>query len=368
MAGVLGACALGVGLGLWARPNLPQDNTAAPPEPPAAEAPRAALQIVVDDEPAPLGELLEVLPPDPRHHNLPPFGARPEPMAPRRPASGLVKVDAPVAVQPLPVVRLEMQPKAETPRSRPSIAEARPRNVEPERRAKVEPRPERKSARAEAAAKPAARPAQDKARLAKARIETAEKKVVAAAKPQLKKLAKAVKAAPKAVEAKAKQVVRKERKAELAEAKTGPKKAPLQKEPLQKAKVEKVKVAKASPPPAKAKARPEPARVQAQKKPAPRGDGPMRVAQAPASRCANADPGEAMVCADSRLGARDRQLQQAYRNAEAAGVPASALRRQQTRWLQARAAAAREAPWAVEDVYVARIAELNDLTQDAREN
>ena len=101
-------------------------------------------------------------------------------------------------------------------------------------------------------------------------------------------------------------------------------------------------------------------------RPVPRGEGPMRVAQA--RPCASEDPGEAIVCADRRLGARDRQLQQAYRNAEAAGVPASALRRQQARWLEARAAAAREAPWAVEDVYVARISELNDLTRDAREN
>jgi uncharacterized protein len=75
-----------------------------------------------------------------------------------------------------------------------------------------------------------------------------------------------------------------------------------------------------------------------------------------------------MVCADSRLSARDRQLQAAYREAMAAGVPATALRRQQVRWLAAREAAAREAPWAVEDVYVARIAELRDLIADAREN
>ena len=99
---------------------------------------------------------------------------------------------------------------------------------------------------------------------------------------------------------------------------------------------------------------------------APRGEGPMRVAKA--DPCSVADPGEALVCADRRLAARDRQLQQAYRDAEAAGVPASALRRQQARWIQARAAAARDAPWAVEDVYVARISELNDLSRDAREN
>jgi hypothetical protein len=67
------------------------------------------------------------------------------------------------------------------------------------------------------------------------------------------------------------------------------------------------------------------------------GRRPLRVAR---NDCASYDPGEAMVCADQRLNARDRQLQQAYRNAEAAGVPASTLRQQQMRWQQARAAAA----------------------------
>jgi uncharacterized protein YecT (DUF1311 family) len=346
VAGVLGACALGVGLGLWARPTLPEDNSPLPPEPPAAEAPRAALQIVIDDTPAPVGELLEVLPPDPRHHNLAPFGVtRPEPVVLRRPASGLVKVDAPIAVQPLPVVRLEARPKVETPRSKAKAVEAKPRNVEPVRQARAEAK---------------SKPVQEKARLVKARIEKAEKEVVAKAKPELRKIAKAVKAAPKAIETKAKQATRKDRKTELAEAKPKPQ--------AKKIVAEKVKVAKTKAESVKIKPKVEVAKAPAVKKPVPRGEGPMRVAQAPAGRCANPDPGEAMVCADSRLGARDRQLQQAYRNAEAAGVPASALRRQQTRWLQARAAAAREAPWAVEDVYVARIAELNDLTQDAREN
>lgn len=91
----------------------------------------------------------------------------------------------------------------------------------------------------------------------------------------------------------------------------------------------------------------------------------MRLAKA--APCASPDPGEALVCADPRLGQRDRQLQRAFRDAEAAGVPAAALRRQQERWRQARAAAARDGSWAVEDVYVARIAELNDLARDARD-
>ena len=117
----------------------------------------------------------------------------------------------------------------------------------------------------------------------------------------------------------------------------------------------------------KAHARPiETAKAKSAPRPAVRGEGPRRVAAA--DRCALPDRAEAMVCADRRLSARDRQLRRAYQAAEAAGVPESALRRQQVRWLAARAAAAREAPWAVEDVYLARIAELNDLAADAREN
>lgn len=354
VAGVMGACALGVGLGLWARPALPVDNSPVGLEAPAAEAPRAALQIVVDDTPAPLGEPLEVLPPDLRVHNLPPFGPRPEPIAPSPPASGLVKVDAPVAVEPLPVVRLEPRPRPEPPRSGPRVVE-KPKNAETVRKARSEPKAARNEARAEAKPKPV----QDKVKLASTKIAKAEKEVADKARPQLKKLAKAVKAAPKAIKAKAKQAAGKDRKVALAD--TRSKAKPKTEE------AKKVKLAKAKPPAAKARPKAEATRAGTTKKAAPRGEGPLRVAQAP-SRCANADPGEALVCADGRLGVRDRQLQQAYRNAEAAGVPASALRRQQARWLQARAAAAREAPWAVEDVYVARIAELNDLTQDAREN
>jgi uncharacterized protein len=79
--------------------------------------------------------------------------------------------------------------------------------------------------------------------------------------------------------------------------------------------------------------------------------------------CVSADPGEALVCGSPRLSVRERQMQQAYRQAEAAGVPADQLRRQQQRWLAARAAAARDAPWAVEEVYEARIAELNDQSR-----
>jgi uncharacterized protein YecT (DUF1311 family) len=92
---------------------------------------------------------------------------------------------------------------------------------------------------------------------------------------------------------------------------------------------------------------------------------PIRVANVQ-PRCASPDPGEALACGDPGLSAADRRLQRAYHDAEAAGVPASTLERQQQRWRTARAAAAREAPWAVRQVYQARIAELQDLARDAR--
>jgi uncharacterized protein len=69
-----------------------------------------------------------------------------------------------------------------------------------------------------------------------------------------------------------------------------------------------------------------------------------------------------------RLALREQQLQQAYRNAEAAGVSTAELRRRQERWALLRAATARDAPWAVEDVYEARISELNDLRRGAQRN
>jgi colicin import membrane protein len=73
-----------------------------------------------------------------------------------------------------------------------------------------------------------------------------------------------------------------------------------------------------------------------------------------------------MKVSDPGLGAAERQLNRAYQDARAAGVPDAQLQRQQQRWLAARQAAAREAPWAVHDVYLARIAELNGQAREAR--
>lgn len=395
VSGVVGACVLGVGLGFWARPATPGEAAKAPPRAAAPVGPpRPALQIVLQEAPAPLGGQLEVLPADVRARDAAPPAPLPvEPMAPRRATSGLMKVDAVVLAEPMPAPAVHTPPRAQP---------------EPQRALQVvlpePPRPKRDAVKARAA---------EEARIAEAKVATARalearaRKAAELARAEKLEQAKAAKLAKaerqaqaaklemarlekgRAEKAKAARLAQAEArrdrdKAErLARAETA---ARLEKAArIEKAKVEArskrlalLKAVKTEPRPVsrpkavKVAVRPAPKALAPPpaRKPAPkpvlRGSGPMRVARA--NPCASPDPGEAAVCADTRLSARDRQLQQAYRNAEAAGVPTSALRLQQARWLQARAAAAREAPWAVEDVYVARISELKDQTRDAREN
>jgi hypothetical protein len=97
---------------------------------------------------------------------------------------------------------------------------------------------------------------------------------------------------------------------------------------------------------------------------------PVKAAPAPALRPARgAGPvrlAKAQPRPDTAILDVDRQMNRAYSTARAAGVPDWQLRKQQARWEAARASAAREAPWAVHDVYLARIAELHDLTKDAQ--
>ena len=392
MAGVMGACALGTGLGMWARPTSPNAAPAAIARQ-APVPPRPSLQIVVDDTPAPVGRPMEVLPAD----LAPVEGSAPMPppemVAPRRAASGLVKVDTTVAPQPpllapaakaepRPTPRMDPRPDADVAKAK--LAKARVETMRLEKakveQAKVEKAKAEKArletsrtehartdkARADKARSEQARIAEAKAKkaqqLADARAEAADRahaqKLAQADKAKAVKLAKLE--AKRETTAKADAKARK--LATLAKAaKAASQKLEAEAKALTRRKA--IQIAEAN---RKARMAQPPRTVVAARKPVPRGEGPMRVARA--NTCASPDPGEAMVCADRRLGARDRQLQQAYRNAEAAGVPASALNRQQARWLQARAAAAREAPWAVEDVYVARISELNDLSRDAREN
>jgi len=380
-AGVVGACVLGVGLGLWARPSSAERGDAPAPPKPEVEAALSdrRLQIVLDDSPAPIGQPLEVMPADTPGLMLDaPYPSSAEPQLPGTQPTGLMKVDAPVAaplaVAPavIPVVRPEPKaepkaeprpepkpaPKAEKPKVEKSKAKpvvAKPVVAKAEKKAEKK-KPETKVAKAKKKDAPAKRLAkagtskkkadarkERPVKLAKAETP-AKKKAGSEAKAEkpakLTKLVKAVKSAPKTLKAKANATAerKKKRDVELAEAKRA------------KAKKAKPAVERASTP---------------KKKPAPRGEGPMRVARN--DGCVSADPGEALVCADPRLNQRDRQLQRALRDAEAAGVPASALRRQQERLRQARAAAARDGSWAVEDVYEARIAELNDLARDARD-
>ena len=73
------------------------------------------------------------------------------------------------------------------------------------------------------------------------------------------------------------------------------------------------------------------------------------------------------MCENPRLAAADRRLARAYREAADAGAPEWRLRQQQNRWLAARERAADEAPWAVTEVYEARIAELEDEAAIARQ-
>jgi hypothetical protein len=337
IGGMIGACALGLGLGVWARPEM---ATLEPPKPKAPPM-QAVLQIVVDDTPAPIGPPMEVLPRDMHPpvrmlaRSLPP----PPAVQPFLRDERLVRVDAPAIMRPLlapavtkapearePIHSFELRPKATEGRVRTSTTIVAAKAKEPTKVAKA-PKAEPKLKPAKAESRPKVAKAEPKPEVKKKpdakRIELAKAKPEPKrklAKPQRKKaaeLARASSKAPKAID------------------------RPARKPPVEKAVVRK--------PPAK-----------------PKGEGPMRVARA--GPCESHDPGEAMVCSDRRLGARDRQLQRALREAEAAGVPASALRRQQARLVVARAAAAREAPWAVEDVYEARISEVNDLIRDARDN
>src|SRR6185295_6752785 len=111
VTGVVGACVLGVGLGFWARPATPGEAAKAA-APARAEPARPALQIVLEEAPAPLDGRLEVLPADVRARDAAPAAPPPvEPMAPRRATSGLMKVDAVVLTEPMPAPAVHAPPK-----------------------------------------------------------------------------------------------------------------------------------------------------------------------------------------------------------------------------------------------------------------
>lgn len=365
IAGIVGACALGAGLGLWARPAAHERQFAVAPKEEAKPEtlPTRMLEIVIDDTPAPIGALMDVMPAGVGSEFTPPASPIPvQPLAPRPSPTGLMRVDTQVVtVEPPPVVKpvlqvVEAQP--EPPKPVVVVAKPKPKPQAPSK-AQAKPKPDtkvavRKAPKAEpkklAKAEPKPKKV-EKAKLAKAETKPRKAEKAEGAKPsRLVRLARAVKAAPAKVEKKI------ERKIAKAEKPKESRKAKLARIKAEKRQVEMAKAQARKLQLIKAEARKPKKKIEA------RGTGPMRVARA--NPCALSDPGEAVVCADPRLASRDRQMQVAYRNAESAGVPASALRRQQQRWVAARAAAAREAPWAVEDVYQARIAELNDLARE----
>jgi colicin import membrane protein len=424
--GVAGACVLGVGLGLWAKPAMserqamaakPADAPKAAPPPPARQ-----LEIVVDDRPAPLGKPIDVLPsrgappsaplvpqpPIPQNRALPWPDAAPTappegliktrvvapepPRAPRAapPAAERPKADRP-RLAPLVVAAL-VPPKPAPPKAVPqktvatkavapkAIVKSQP--LAPVRLAKDQPDP--KAHRLELARATTARA--EAHRLELAETANAAKTARAAARHQQIELARA--------EARGRAEARAEAKAQaLAYARDDARKrarlvalahavqrllphqartAPSEQARVEQARVERPHARKARHEPQVERASLKTRRAQRFAEPPPRAHAPVvppahasGLMKVSAPRCASRDAGQAIVCADPALGAAERQLNRAYQDARAAGVPDAQLQHQQQRWLAARSAAAREAPWAVHDVYIARIAELNGQAREA---
>ena len=329
VAGVAGACLLGGALGYWARPSsdgvelLARRAASAPP----AASPRQ-IEIRVDRPPPVAAE-----PAPPVEVAPPPQPAAPEPaptpelLAPKRPPEGLVKVHA-VAPQRLVDVEEVSERKARAAAERRALAKA-----------EAEALAARKAKAEKAAREAAAREARAEAKAAavrKAKAEAAQIAEAAEAKARARAAERRLAERKAAEKLAAREAAAEKRQARLAAEKKATRKlAEEQRKTAPKA------VAAASPPPART------------------------TAAKASTRCASPDPGEALACSDPALGAAERQLSRAYRQAEAAGVPPETLERQQRRWLAARANAARKAPWAVHDIYLARIAELQDQTRQA---
>jgi len=374
-AGVAGACVFGAALGMWARPSDLERPGALRPTPQTVTpvSTNRRLPIVLDDTPAPIGKPLDVLsraPPRPavipkrQEPAVHPVAPDPQILAPSRPPSGLVRITAPAptpmasplrqAATPAAVAAIAAAAKLEQARldhakQQQAKLDAAKVHAAQRAQARAERAQEAAEARAEARAEAKAeRLAELKARHEKAKahqVELAKAAADAQAKAKLKHglVALIARLAPHhakpEVEADARPEPRRKSHARTAGHET--------------------RLAKASPRSHRATGEATAAPLMA------RGGGPIRVASV-TTRCASPDPGEALACGDPALGAAERRLTRAYAEAEAAGVPSSTLQQQQTRWRAARAAAAREAPWAVREVYQARIAELQDLTRSAK--
>jgi len=350
MAGLALACALGGGLGLWARPSGEDVGSRAHADrqaPPRPEPPRQ-IEIRVDHPPRPAK----------------PFAAQPAPqatgsatanaappdldspsdlIAPRPAPQGLVRVHA---VEPERLSRARdaqvLQALDDSRRRAKALAAAHEaeakaaRAAEEARKAqKARAAREAKEARAEAQAAAARKARREQARLAEAAQFKSRVKSRAAHERRV--------AEREAAEQPAERKAAAAREAKLADARQAA-----------RALTERRRLAE---------------QVRRAPKPAATKASATTTAQAKTARsglkCASPDPGAALTCSDPSLTAAERQLVRAYRQAEAAGVPSDKLERQQKRWLAARANAALKAPWAVHDIYLARIAELQDQTRQA---
>lgn len=384
--GVAGACLLGAGLGLWARPSDIERPTGAKPAVAAVTpvlGPRR-IPIVVDDTPAPIGKPLDVMAPSPARpaiappvHAAPPVPA-PEMIAPTRPPNGLVKVAAPIpgpieSARPRTLLPPVSPPPGLAPAPGPAPEAARARAAQLAQQQAAQKAASQRAAAQKALAREAAAEKLAEARAAKAEHERelaedrrearaerlAEQRAEQKARREKARQAELARAAPPPKPKHglgaliARLAPHHDRAEPVARAEAKPERA------VRRAEVKKARLARpAERAPTRPKAEPAPPLM------APKGGGPIRIA----NKCASADPGEALACGDPSLSAAERRLSRAYHDAEAAGVPAATLAQQQQRWKQARAAAAREAPWAVREVYQARIAELQDMTRDAQGN
>ena len=197
-AGVAGACVLGVGLGLWARPAMNERRmaVAAPEAPVKPVAPTRKLEIVVDDLPAPIGAPIEVLskaPGGPSQIVRPGPPPEPEPQAPTRPPQGLMRVQATTVPTQVPNPRSNaaLVPALAAPKL--AIAKASP--APPIRVAKAEPAPAIPSRKADLAIAQAAKAHRIELARAEAAAHKAQLARAETAKAHKLELAKAAKAA-----------------------------------------------------------------------------------------------------------------------------------------------------------------------------
>ncbi|HEY8573703.1 lysozyme inhibitor LprI family protein [Phenylobacterium sp.] len=335
LAGIAGACLLGAGAGLWARP-ADEDQQKPPVAAKAAPAPqpRGKLEIVLSDPADPFAK----------------------PAVATAAAISGPAVSAEIMAQPAAAsAAAPSLPPTRPPEGLMRVQDLDPSVLEIDRA----PDGSRNAAKAEKTEKAkAAKPRLEKAKLAKAKAEKLRvdrAKAEAAKKASELKVAKAPKP-PKEI------VTAEEAGIEVSDTRQPGRLSRLKSVIAKPFKARKADEAEAE---VAASEIARPAKKTAENVKLAKAETPKK-ARTSGKRCVSSDPGEAIVCADPALAAADRQLARAYRDAEAAGVPAWQLKQQQQRWLAARAAAAREAPWAVHDVYLARIAELNDMSRDAR--